>query len=143
MNWPSANRIESAVDVAAAAMFAAAVAFALRAAVGDSGPILAAAAAAACLAAWAGLRRVPVEEPAYILPLFSPSPIEASALRSSAEADELLLEDALARVEPDARVVQLFLPGQPRGAAPRRYSAPPDASGALSDALAQLRRSLQ
>jgi hypothetical protein len=68
---------------------------------------------------------------------------------------ELLLDDILAELEPDARVVRLFdvnampTPGQLQanidrhlGSSDLRY-APPDASDALHHALAELRRSLR
>ncbi|HUE79451.1 MAG TPA: hypothetical protein VMN38_07455 [Sphingomicrobium sp.] len=148
------------MDTAAAAIFAAAVAFALHATAIDSGPMVAAAAAAGFVLVWAGLRRVPVEEPAYDLPDFQLPPIEPQeslagagpggapltaqpSMASTAATSELLLEDALVGVEPDARVVQLFHPRQPPTTDDDRQSAPLDASEALSDALAQLRRSLQ
>lgn len=147
------------MDAVAAAIFAAAVAFALHATAVDAGPLVAAAAAGFVMA-WAGLRRVPVEEPAYDLPDFQLPPIEPKesvagagprgppltaqpSMASTAATSELLLEDALAGVRPDARVVQLFHPRQPPIAEDDRRSAPLDASAALSDALAQLRRSLQ
>jgi hypothetical protein len=70
--------------------------------------------------------------------------------------DELVLDDILAELGPDSRVVRLFdpaampTPGQlndriarhiREGASPS--SAPPDASQALYDALSELRRSLR
>jgi hypothetical protein len=72
-----------------------------------------------------------------------------------AEAGELLLDDILAELRPDARVVRLFdvnampTPGQLQASIDRHLSsadsrsAPPDASDALHDALAELRRSLR
>ena len=53
------------------------------------------------------------------------------------EPPELLLDDVLANAGEDSRVVRLFDPS----AAPQ--AAPPDASAALYDALAKLRRSLR
>jgi len=65
----------------------------------------------------------------------------------------LLLDDVLAEIGPDARVVRLFdrkampTPGQLHSRIDhhlgQRPSAQPDASQALSDALAELRRSLR
>jgi hypothetical protein len=68
--------------------------------------------------------------------------------------DELVLEDILAELGPDSRVVRLFdpaampTPGQLNARIERHLgeesasTAPPDASQALYDALAELRRSL-
>jgi hypothetical protein len=71
-------------------------------------------------------------------------------------ADEpLLLDDVLAELNPDSRVVRLFdaarmpTPGQLDArirqhlGSPRAATAPPDASQALHEALAELRRSLR
>lgn len=72
----------------------------------------------------------------------------------NAEADELVLEDILAELGPESRVVRLFdpsamsTPGQLNARIERHRGekgapgAPPDASQALYDALAELRRSL-
>ena len=71
------------------------------------------------------------------------------------QASPLLLDDILAQIGPDARVVRLFdrtqmpTPGQLRSridnhlSEPRQRAAIPDASSALSEALAELRRSLR
>lgn len=69
---------------------------------------------------------------------------------------ELLLDDVLAQLGPDSRVVRLFdpaampTPGELRARIDRhldssvaRTAPPPDASQALHDALAELRRSLR
>ena len=66
----------------------------------------------------------------------------------------MLLDDIPVELEPDARVVRLFEPRQPPTAGELQASidrhlgrpnssAPPDASQALSDALAELRRALR
>jgi len=69
--------------------------------------------------------------------------------------DELLLDDILAEIGPNSRVVRLFdpatmpTPGQLNARIVRHLNdgaspaAPPDASQALYDALAELRRSLR
>ena len=70
--------------------------------------------------------------------------------------DELMLDDILAELGPDSRVVRLFdpnaipTPGQLNDRIARHIRegsspapAPPDASQALHDALAELRRSLR
>ncbi len=73
----------------------------------------------------------------------------------SADGGELLLDDILAELAPDARVVRLFdvnampTPGQLQASIDRHLSStdtrsePPDASDALHQALAELRRSLR
>lgn len=72
-----------------------------------------------------------------------------------ADGGELLLDDILAELQPDDRVVRLFdvnplpTPGQLQARIDRHLSssgsrsAPPDASEALHQALAELRRSLR
>jgi len=79
-------------------------------------------------------------------------PLDAS---DGAAAAELLLDDILAELEPDSRVVRLFeprqvpTPGELHRSIDRHLHqrggmiGPPDASQALSDALAELRRSLR
>jgi hypothetical protein len=67
--------------------------------------------------------------------------------------EPLVLDDVLAKLEPDSRVVRLFdrkampTPGQLQSRIDdhlgQRTSAAPDAAQALSDALAELRRSLR
>ncbi|HYC65161.1 MAG TPA: hypothetical protein VEC14_10555 [Reyranellaceae bacterium] len=84
---------------------------------------------------------MPSEDPSFVLPDFELAPIDPVAGNLPEIADELLLDDRLHAIEPGARVVQLFDPGRMRSVDGSR-SAVPDASQALSDALAQLRRSL-
>jgi hypothetical protein len=140
MDWALRNRaIEGAAEVSAAACFAAAVAFALWS-VAVGGPMMSAAAGAAFVLVYAGLRHVPAEEPTYALPGFAPAPLETMAVIPVAE---LLLEDELAGIAPDARVVQLFGRGEQPVRPAQAASEPPDASQALSDALAELRRILR
>ena len=124
-----AQRIENVVDAAVALLLAGAVLFSASR-IGL--PILLAtgwAVLAFSLCFWllgsVDRRRgsYPVRE--FAVSAFNPDP------------DELLLDDVLANAGPDSRVVRLFDPV----AAPR--AAPPDASQALYDALAKLRRSLR
>lgn len=80
---------------------------------------------------------------------------ETDQLNGHVREDPLVLDDILAEIGPDARVVRLFdrkampTPGELRSRIDdhlgRASSAPssPDASQALSDALADLRRSLR
>jgi hypothetical protein len=143
MDWASRDKaVERAIDVAAAAIFAAAAAFAAWALAGNAGAVAAFVAAAAFLLACAVLRNVAAEEPSYVLPDFEPVPIELAPEAQDSGA-ELLLDDRLTRVDPDARVVQLFGPGQGPAAGDRARSEPADASEALSEALAELRRLLR
>jgi hypothetical protein len=140
MNWGSEDRAEWVVDVAAAAIFAGAVGFAIQAVA--SGAAAATAAAAAFLVTQSGLRRIAPEMQAYALPAFPVETIApADALGEAVE--ELILEDELTEVSPHARVVRLFGPSQSHLLSNHITSAPPDASQALSEALAELRRALR
>lgn len=170
MEWESDdNSTAQMLDVAAAALFAAAIAHS-AAALADSAGAAATLAAIAFLVIYAALRQVPGSERAHSLPAFELAPIEPVAhaqfetgpqlLLTSEQAmdrcddsDERLLDDAVSRVGAlvgtalDARVVRLFDPGVAHGAG-HGLSCPPgpaclDASRALSDALAELRRSLR
>ena len=85
---------------------------------------------------------------------------DADRLRSAHAPEELMLDDILAELEPDSRVVRLFdpaaipTPGQLNARIERHLgegtspiappdASPADASQALYDALAELRRSLR
>lgn len=108
--------------------------------------------------------------PNFVVPSFEPPVLPAPAeldellltqadrLPDSATAaheEPLVLDDVLAQLEPGSRVVRLFdparmpTPGQldtrirQHLGSPRAAAAPPDASQALHDALAELRRSLR
>ena len=142
MEWGiGVNRAEQAVDGAAAAMFAAAVGFGFWAVESGIG-IATAAAAAAFLAAKFGLGLIAPETRTYPMPAISPAAIDTIPESPGDADDELILEDKLVEVSPDARVVRLFSPSQShRSGHPGQ--APPDASQALSEALAELRRSLR
>ena len=135
MDWASEdNPIEKAADIAAAALFAAAVGFAAGATGFGAVPTILAAMAASC-GAFMGLRNVSAGSRTYDLPVFEPVPFEIGQA-----ADELVLDDVLESAPPDARVVRLFGPGhQPVSSNPSQ----PDAAQALNEALAQLRRSLR
>lgn len=140
MEWASEDHpVESAVDVAAAALLAAAVAFAAGAAGLATAPALSSAAASSLLA-YAALRNISAGNRSYALPAFEPAPLEPP---ESAIGDELLLHDALAGIAPDARVVRLFGPSRATGEGAFSSRAGPDDSHALSAALAELRRSLR
>lgn len=135
------DRAEQAVDFAAAAMFAAAVGYALWTVELGLGAT-AVAAAAACLAARFGLGRVAPETMPYPLPAFEPAAIESVPEAAGGADDELILDDKLVEISPDARVVRLFGPSQSHHSG-HPGQVPPDASQALSEALAELRRSLR
>ena len=155
------RNIETGVDTLAAALYGAAAAvIAYR-----FGAVMTYATASGALAAgWClyGLRSldpvgrqfalapfetVDLPEALPILDLTEPAP--------SPDASELLLEDVLAAVGTDARVVRLFdpaampSPGQLKARIDRHLdggspaTAPPDASQALFDALSELRRSMR
>lgn len=153
--------VETAADAAAAALFAGALAFAGSAVVGANA---AAVACAAFAGAFALLRTVSPGEATHPLPAFDPvdAPAEVHELLLSEEmifeaagerTDVLVLDDVLARIGPDSRVVRLFdpdrmpTPGELKATIDRHLRGTdqgvPDASQALSDALAQLRRSLR
>ena len=142
MEWGiGVDRAEQALDGAAAAMFAAAVGFGFWAIESGNG-IAMAAAAAAFLAAKFGLGLITAETKTYPMPAISPAAIDTIAEAPGGADDELILEDKLVEVSPDARVVRLFGPSQShRSNHPGQ--APPDGSQALSEALAELRRSLR
>lgn len=160
------TRIERVLDAIAAAVLSASVGFgALRLALS---PALAAVAAVLSLCvAFVVLRAVdPVGR--YRLADFElsdmpPQPEELLLtdadrlpLESSEPSAELLLDDVLAQLGPDSRVVRLFdpaampTPGELRARIDRhlnssntRPATHPDASQALHEALAELRRSLR
>jgi hypothetical protein len=171
MSEGGAERIETIVDAVAAAVIAAAAACcALR-----LSSSLGVAAVAAILALCCGvvlLRAVRPEERHFLIGDFAPaeSPALGDKLVVGDEdsfpeaaldgSPELLLDDVLAELAPDSRVVRLFdrtampTPGELRDWIDRhlgsdRMSAAPhdapgvDASQALHEALAELRRSLR
>ena len=128
MTW-TASGIGKAVDLAAAAVFVAAVAFALSALA--SGLAAAFIAPLVFLAVYRGLGRIDADPP-HVFAAFAPMPIDA--LRPAAQEAN------------DDKVVRLFDPRQVAIARPSAASpggVPEDAGQALSDALAQLKRSLR
>jgi hypothetical protein len=138
MEWASEdNAVEKAADIAASAMFAAAVGFAAGTMGLGAVPTICAAVAASC-AAFAVLRNVSADNRGYNLPEFEPVPFEIAKAE-----DELVLDDVLESAGPDARVIRLFDPRLESELAARANSPQPDASQALTDALAELRRMLR
>ena len=156
-----AARFETVADVGAAALFAAAIAYALHSMIAASAGTWSGGAVAFAFAL-AGLRRVEPEPRHFKVSDFVIQPGASAAIPELllTEADlhlpdgELILDDILAEIGPDARVVRLFdpaampTPGQLKERIDRHLDeggppdAPPDASQALYDALAELRRSL-
>jgi hypothetical protein len=131
MRW-GPSETGKAIDLGAAAIFAAAVAFASS--MLASGAVAATIAPPALLLVYAGLRRVDDAEPAT-LAIFELTPIDAP-------------QDAAPEAN-DEKVVRLFNPAQlaiarPSAASPGGVTDTRlDAGQALSDALAQLKRSLR
>jgi hypothetical protein len=140
MIWGPEDRAGWSVDIAAAAIFAAAVGFAAWAV--GSGVGMAPAAAASLVVTYSGLRRIVPEEQTFAVPNFQLATIEPTPQAWSDAADELILEDELGEVSPHARVVRLFGSSQSHLPSNHMRSAPSDASQALIEALAELRRSL-
>lgn len=164
-----------ALELAPAALFNFAVAFAVATSMRQSGlDELAAAASvtagiAAFLLAWLGLRNLGRPGRRFALPLFDHPPVEAEfsdellltervpagvAAQQYTE-DELLLDDVLQSLGPDARVVRLFRPNgiptagelQARIDRHLRSNSPPvelpDATQELHEAILALRQSLR
>jgi hypothetical protein len=179
------DRIEAGTELVAATLFGGAVAYAtyvglagvlsslqLAACSGGAGVL-------AFLACGRGMRVAADRRPYLTVPIFDvreldllePSELvltnadriapgelvltEADRLNSRVHGDPLVLDDILAKIGPDARVVRLFdrkampTPGQLKSRIDNHLgqanspSSQPDAAKALSDALAELRRSLR
>jgi len=160
------QRLESAVDGIAAAVLAVAAGYCGL--VTGLAPVAAAATAVLILlAGWKVLGAVAAGSPTFLLAAFDPAPLPAAEpaeeliltdsdrLDHSQVADELVLDDVLARLEDFSRVVRLFdrsampTPGELKSRIDRHLDAaapvpaPPDASQALHDALSELRRTLR
>jgi len=169
MQARSVTLIERNVDRAASALFAAAAAYAAYVALGGhSAPSAAEAMAAAALAYWLSLQTLSAVQPharRLPVPVFDVreiDPVEPAELLltevysqpPAAVEEPLVLDDILGELQPDARVVRLFdpaampTPGQISAHIDRHLAGtseatdPHDASQALHDALAELRRSL-
>src|SRR4051812_7491606 len=164
MSGGKAEQIERISDAVAAGLWAAAAGYVgLRL----SSPLVGAIAAAVSFyCCFALLRRVRPEEQHfrlsdYIVGELPPAvpqllpPQNQETEQAEPEAEELLLDDVLAELNPDSRVVRLFdaaampTPGELRARIDRHLdsgrasAAPPDASEALHEALAELRRSIR
>ena len=162
MSEGTSNRALHAVEYASAAIFAAAVGYA----VASFAPVPSAAAGAMiAFLLCAGVLRAVAGRPPFTLPDFSLSDFEEESPDElllterydppACREEPLVLDDILAEIGPDSRVVRLFdrkampTPGQLGSRIDshldRRAPEPAgeDASQALSDALAELRRSLR
>ena len=154
-------RIEASVDSVAAAFYAAATALVLHL-LNASNAYIAVGAAIAFAGCFYGLRSIEPEYVSFPRSAFEPRPFEALSLdellltdvMSQGTDGVLVLDDILADLGPDSRVVRMFdrhaMPtpgplgdrnGEHLGEAEK--SAPADASQALHEALAELRRSLR
>lgn len=160
MVWERSERIEAAVDTLAAALYAAATALVL-AWMNASSPYVAAGTVVAFGGAFFGLRSVEPQPAAFAMPTFAVEVIDCvdemilsdgdRMLPPTADDDALILDDVIPPIGPDSRVVRLFdrdaMPKSPPVARnpgeAGSASAPPDASQALHEALAQLRNSLR
>lgn len=172
MNAAPVNRIENQVEWAASLSLAGAVAFAVFSVtaplLGMPGALAGAAVvgALACLLSVSVLRLL-APRPRYPVPVFDlrkidPAPMDELLLTDDLRVkdeppagDALVLDDILAKLGSDARVVRLFdpsampTPGQLRARIDRHLddnappTASPDASQALFDALSELRGSLR
>ena len=169
MQGGSITRIEKNVDRAASALFATAAAYAAFVWLEpQSGPSMLLA-IAACIAALAYLlsfrilKAVQPEAATLSVPSFDVREIEAveppellltqrvEPTVQTRKEEPLVLDDVLEELGPNSRVVRLFDPaamptaGQLNARIERHLvgDAPPDASQALHEALAELRRSLR
>jgi hypothetical protein len=163
-----AQRIEAIVDVGAAAILAAAAGYAVGRFASFGATILAAAAAAFFIS-WRTLRAVASNAGSFPIAHFELIELAGADIGellltdddrletqpALAGADELVLDDVLAKLGEESRVVRLFdvsaMPtaGQLKARIDQHLgdshppSSSPDASGALHQALAELRRSLR
>jgi hypothetical protein len=149
--------VERGIDAIAAAVLGGAAGWA-AASGGVALPGAGLAGAVAFAASYGALRRVSPEAPRFAIADFAPLEMAPGELLLTADdvhgaPQSLLLDDALAAPDPDSRVVRLFdaaampTPGELKARIDRHLAgppaAPPDASQALFDALADLRRSLR
>lgn len=148
MSLGTAQRIEWVMDACAAGLLAAAIGFALSTTTGGQGAAGAGGLVGGAISLF-GLRRIsPVVERGTAPAAGVETPVNAllaEADRSIAHAeDELVLDDILAKLDPDSRVVRLF-ERQSISNAGGDHGQPvagQNASEALHQALADLRRSL-
>ena len=170
MSWQRAQNLELGLDVGASALLASAVAFAATR-IAAPVSLLLGATATVFVGCMAALRRIDsddpgfslaefvVEQPAFEEPdeliLTEADRFSPEALSDEGDDSELLLDDVLAELNGESRVVCLFdraampTPGQLQRRIEEHLehasSSPPvhDESQALHEALAELRRSLR
>lgn len=168
MDMRDAERIEGILSFGAAAIFAAAAAYAVSR-LASSPATVAAGAGSAFFIALQILRSISPNDRGFSLPPFAPAELAMEELDELllTEADRfdgghpsdanevLVLDDVLAKSGEESRVVRMFdasampTPGQLKARIDRHLNrthsqdASPDASGALHEALAELRRSLK
>jgi hypothetical protein len=167
MDAPHAQRIEGIANFGASAILAGAMAYAVGRSAASTAAV-AAAAVAAFFVALVFLRSISPKEREFQLAPFVPTELtledsdelllteeDRVDCGSTVVNDELLLDDVLAQLEEESRVVRLFdssatpTPGQLRTRIDRHLDQTrlqdtrPDASEALHEALAELRRSLK
>ena len=165
MGGERTQRIEAGVDSVAAGLFASGTAVVLLL-LNASGVYVTVATAVSFAGCLYGLRSINPGYADFALPCFEVQEFEAveveelvlaeTDLRPAPEATEpLVLDDILAQIGPDSRVVRLFdrdampTPGQLKARIDQHLgdsdnaSVPQDASQALREALAELRRSLR
>jgi hypothetical protein len=169
MQAADAQRVETGVSYGAAASFAAAAGFAVFHAVDRivERPGMVAAGGMAAVVAYPAARFLlrlleggprPFPQPVFHIVTIEPDELlltESDRLQPAGDAAPLELDDILVEIAPDSRVVQLFdpsampTPGQIKARIDRHldggtsHSPSPDASEALFEALADLRRSLR
>ena len=161
MNEATARRLEAIVDLSASAALAAALVWAGTTIGGNM--IGGVAGVAGGWASWAALRRLGSEAKTYAVRIFDVRDLEIDPVDELVLSDadrwvdnqdhELLLDDVLPVADPGSRVVRLFdaaampTPGELMARIDRHLAspqpAPPDASQALFEALADLRSSLR
>ena len=160
MDWARIERIEAGVDAVAAALYAVGTAVVLSL-LGASAVYVVAGAAISFAGCHYGLRSIEPEYLDFRVPEFAAAEIEAPSAEellltdavppdAPAADDALLLDDILAEIGPDSRVVRLFdreampTPAQLKARIDRHLEGEraPDASRALHEALVELRRSL-
>jgi hypothetical protein len=139
MNWVDDHqRIEKAADFAAAAFFAGAVGFAVSVLTAEAGLVTLLLVAVVFRVAYAGLRQIPTRA-AETLPIFDVPTIEQPGAKDKPSAlPKLRLVGSTEKTGGGERNRSSGIPLHSSGS-----RTAPDASQALSDALAQIRQSLR
>lgn len=165
MHGAFAGRVDNLVEHGASALFGAAVGYAAYAALGVALPMPSAVGMAAAITLFAtllcaGILRASAAGRRFAMADFALPELETVEPdellltdRVEGAGEPLVLDDILAEIGPDSRVVRLFdrhampTPGQLKSRIDNHLGQPqpdsPDASQALIDALAELRRALR